>query len=70
MVPGLVSLPSAVLLRTQSDERLAALAREGHERAFEAIVERYRRPLMRACRRVLPEAPGAGRAWNRPGTSS
>ncbi len=49
-------LPSLTLLRTQSDERLVALAREGHERAFEAIVERYRRPLLRAARRVLPEA--------------
>src|SRR5919199_6099227 len=49
-------MPSTVLLRTQSDERLVALARAGHERAFEAIVERYRRPLLRACRRVLPEA--------------
>ena len=48
--------PTSVLLRTQSDERLVALARAGHERAFEAIVERYRRPLVRACRRVLPEA--------------
>src|ERR671928_1359388 len=48
--------PSTVLLRTQSDERLTALAREGHERAFEAIVERYRRPLLRASRRLLPEA--------------
>src|SRR3954454_12024206 len=48
--------PSTVLLRTQSDERLVALARSGHARAFEAIVERYRRPLLRACRRVLPEA--------------
>jgi RNA polymerase sigma factor (sigma-70 family) len=48
--------PSLVLLRTQSDARLVALAREGHERAFEAIVERYRRQLLRACRRVLPEA--------------
>src|SRR4051812_31455070 len=48
--------PSIVLLRTQSDARLLELAREGHERAFEAIVERYRRPLLRACRRVLPEA--------------
>src|SRR4051794_14360407 len=51
-----VSRPSALLLRSQSDERLLALAREGHERAFEAIVERYRRPLLRACRHVLPEA--------------
>jgi RNA polymerase sigma factor (sigma-70 family) len=48
--------PSLVLLRTQSDARLVALARDGHERAFEAIVERYRRQLLRACRRVLPEA--------------
>src|SRR5215218_9565976 len=48
--------PSLTLLRTQSDARLAALARDGHERAFEAIVERYRRPLFRAARRVLPEA--------------
>ena len=45
-----------VLLRTQSDARLVALARAGHDRAFEAIVERYRRPLLRACRRILPEA--------------
>src|SRR3954447_7643107 len=48
--------PSLTLLRTQSDDRLVALARVGHERAFEAIVERYRRPLLRAARRVLPEA--------------
>src|SRR3954465_15765726 len=48
--------PSLTLLRTQSDERLVALARDGHERAFEAIVERYRRPLFRAARGVLPEA--------------
>src|SRR5829696_5550986 len=48
--------PSIVLLRTQSDARLVALAREGHERAFEAIVERYRRQLLRACRRLLPDA--------------
>ena len=48
--------PSIVVLRTQSDDRLVALARAGHERAFEAIVDRYRRPLLRACRRVLPDA--------------
>jgi RNA polymerase sigma factor (sigma-70 family) len=48
--------PTTVLLRTQTDERLVALVRGGHERAFEAIVERYRRPLLRACRRVLPDA--------------
>jgi RNA polymerase sigma factor (sigma-70 family) len=48
--------PSTVLLRTQSDERLVALVRAGHERAFDAIVERYRKPLLRACARILPEA--------------
>ena len=47
--------PSLTLLRTQSDERLVALVRDGHERAFEAIVERYRRALLRGARRVLPE---------------
>jgi RNA polymerase sigma factor (sigma-70 family) len=48
--------PSTVLLRTQSDERLVALVRAGHERAFDAIVERYRKPLLRVCVRILPEA--------------
>jgi hypothetical protein len=48
--------PSLTLLRTQSDERLIALARAGHERAFEAIVERYRRPLLRHARRLVSEA--------------
>ena len=48
--------PSLALLRTQTDERLVELARVGHERAFEAIVERYRRPLLRGARRVLPKA--------------
>src|SRR3954469_5986768 len=48
--------PSSVLLRTQSDERLVVLARAGHERAFEAIVERYRGALLRSARRYLPEA--------------
>src|SRR3954451_13609472 len=48
--------PSIVLLRTQTDERLVALAREGSEPAFTALVERYRRIVLRACMRVLPEA--------------
>ncbi len=48
---------SSVFLRTQSDERLVALARQGYEAAFEAIVERYRRPIQGYCRRLLlPEA--------------
>jgi RNA polymerase sigma factor (sigma-70 family) len=51
-----VRAPSLTFLRTQSDQRLLRLARQGHERAFEAIVERYRKPLQRECRRVLSEA--------------
>jgi RNA polymerase sigma factor (sigma-70 family) len=43
---------STRLLATQSDQRLAELARRGHERAFEAVVERYRRPLLRYCSRM------------------
>jgi RNA polymerase sigma factor (sigma-70 family) len=48
-------LVSSALLRAQSDDRLVALAAAGHDRAFEAIVERYRRPLMRYLRRLLSE---------------
>jgi RNA polymerase sigma factor (sigma-70 family) len=40
------------LLGAQSDRRLAGLAGEGHERAFEALVQRYRRPLLRYCMRM------------------
>ncbi|MCW3028750.1 MAG: polymerase, sigma-24 subunit, subfamily [Solirubrobacterales bacterium] len=48
MSPG--GLPRLPLV--QSDQRLLALARGGDERAFEAIVRRYRRPLLRYCRRM------------------
>lgn len=40
------------LLATQSDERLLALVRQGHERAFEAVVHRYRKVLLGYCRRL------------------
>ena len=42
------------VLSTQSDERLVDLVRAGSEPAFEAIVERYRRALMRHVSRLLP----------------
>ncbi|HVP03895.1 MAG TPA: sigma-70 family RNA polymerase sigma factor [Solirubrobacteraceae bacterium] len=48
-------MPTA-LLRAQSDERLARLAAAGSERAFEAIVERYRRPLMGYARRIVGDS--------------
>jgi RNA polymerase sigma factor (sigma-70 family) len=40
------------LLQAQPDERLLALASTGHEPAFEALVRRYRRPLLAYCRRL------------------
>src|SRR4051812_408052 len=49
-------LLSTAILRAQSDERLIQFAREGHERAFEVLVERYRKPLHRHVRGLLPEA--------------
>jgi RNA polymerase sigma factor (sigma-70 family) len=40
------------LLAAQADQRLLALAGEGHERAFEAVVQRHHRPLLAYCRRL------------------
>jgi len=48
-------LAGVPLLRTQSDERLVDLVRAGNDAAFEAIVARYRRPLLRHCIRILSE---------------
>src|SRR3954447_25657557 len=48
-------LLSNALRRAQTDERLVELAAAGHDRAFEAIVERYRRPLQRYLRRLLSD---------------
>lgn len=44
---------SVRFLQTQSDSRLLTLAARGYERAFEALVHRYRRPLLAHCRRLL-----------------
>src|SRR5487761_2135959 len=49
---------SDVFLRTQTDERLVALAEHGHQRAFGVLVERYRPRLIRAAGRLV----GADRA--------
>ena len=48
-------LAGVPLLRAQSDERLVDLFRAGNEAAFEAIVSRYRRPLLRYCSGFLSE---------------
>ncbi len=45
-----------VLVRAQTDERLARLAALGSDRAFEAIVERYRRPLLGYARRMVGDS--------------
>jgi len=41
------------LLRMASDERLVAFAREGDERAFEAIYDRHHRAILGFCRHML-----------------
>ena len=46
-------------LQTQPDSRLVELARAGHERAFEALIQRYRRPLLNYCRRITASEAGA-----------
>jgi RNA polymerase sigma factor (sigma-70 family) len=43
-------------LSAESDQRLVELARGGSVDAFEAIVLRYRQPLLRHCRRMLTPA--------------
>jgi RNA polymerase sigma factor (sigma-70 family) len=47
-------LAGQTVLRTQSDERLVDLVRAGNAAAFEAVVARYRRPLLRHASRILP----------------
>jgi RNA polymerase sigma factor (sigma-70 family) len=49
-------LAGSAILALQSDERLVRLFRSGHERAFDAIVERYRKPLVRFSAGILPES--------------
>ena len=46
---------SDLFLASQSDERLVSLARSGHERAFAAIVERYRPELQALARRLCSD---------------
>jgi RNA polymerase sigma factor (sigma-70 family) len=49
------------LLRLQSDDRLARLAADGVDAAFELLVRRYRPKLVRACAQILsgPQAEDA-----------
>ncbi|HUE25242.1 MAG TPA: sigma-70 family RNA polymerase sigma factor [Solirubrobacteraceae bacterium] len=52
VLPGMSPWLSDLFLSSQSDERLIALVREGRERAFAVIVERYRRELLALARRL------------------
>ena len=47
------------LLRLQGDERLIALIRDGQERAFETLFERYQSRLLAFCRGMLASAEDA-----------
>ncbi len=62
MTPRYLLEPSrvagAALLRAQSDERLSDMVRSGNDRAFEAIVARYKGPLLRYCSRLLQDGRG------------
>jgi RNA polymerase sigma factor (sigma-70 family) len=51
-------LAGAALLKAQSDARLVDMTRAGNDRAFEAIVERYKGQLLRYCARILPDGRG------------
>jgi RNA polymerase sigma factor (sigma-70 family) len=41
------------LLRLQGDERLVAMIRDGHDRAFEVLFDRYQSRLMAFCRHLV-----------------
>ena len=56
---ALLSSLSVRVLRTQSDARLAELAGQGSERAFQVLVERFRPRLVAHCRRMLLDTGNA-----------
>ena len=41
------------LLRLQGDEKLVALIREGHDRAFDVLFDRYQGRLLSYCRHMV-----------------
>lgn len=56
LLSGATRLAGSSLLRMQSDDRLIALVRDGHDPAFSAIVERYRAELLRYTTRLVGES--------------
>ena len=61
LLSGAARLAGGSLLRLQSDERLVALVRDGHDPAFSAVVERYRVELLRYAVRLVGDVAGRGR---------
>src|SRR4051812_11928223 len=53
MSPQLLQPRQRLRRHGQSDERLVAAVRQGDERAFEAIYDRYHQPLLGFCRHML-----------------
>src|SRR5215211_9376508 len=47
------------LLRLQGDEKLVALIRDGHDRAFEVLFDRYQAKLLSFCRHMVGSSPDA-----------
>jgi RNA polymerase sigma factor (sigma-70 family) len=56
LLSGAARLAGSSLLRLQSDERLVALVRDGHDPAFSAVVDRYRAELLRYSERIVGES--------------
>ena len=47
------------LLRLQGDEKLVALIRQGHDRAFDVLFDRYQARLLIFCRHMVGSGPDA-----------
>src|SRR5690242_19245617 len=47
------------LLRLQGDEKLVALIRDGHDRAFEVLFDRYQSRLLSFCRHMVGSSQDA-----------
>jgi RNA polymerase sigma factor (sigma-70 family) len=56
LLSGAARLAGSSLLRLQTDERLVALVRDGHDPAFSAVVDRYRAELLRYSERIVGES--------------
>jgi RNA polymerase sigma factor (sigma-70 family) len=58
-LPILAQRRRSRLLRTETDERLVALVRRGHDAAFEVLVERYEQRLVAFSRNMLRSSEDA-----------